>query len=57
MIGTEDVYRVTQLIGRQGLPIFAHADCSVLVVHSNQQLLPAASGCPVTSSTPCAANM
>jgi hypothetical protein len=32
VIGTEDVRRVPQLVGPQGLPIFAHADCSVLVV-------------------------
>jgi nucleotide-binding universal stress UspA family protein len=38
VIGTEDVHRVPQLVGPQGLPIFAHADCSVLVVRGNHQL-------------------
>ncbi len=32
VIGTEDVHRVPQLVGPEGLPIFAHADCSVLIV-------------------------
>jgi nucleotide-binding universal stress UspA family protein len=35
VIGTEDVHRVPRLVGRQGLSIFAHADCSVLVVRGN----------------------
>jgi nucleotide-binding universal stress UspA family protein len=37
VIGTEDVRRVPQLVGPQGLPIFAHADCSVLVVRGKHQ--------------------
>jgi nucleotide-binding universal stress UspA family protein len=37
VIGTEDVHRVPQLIGPEGLPIFAHADCSVLVVRGQHQ--------------------
>jgi nucleotide-binding universal stress UspA family protein len=32
VIGAEDVHRVPQLVGPEGLPIFAHADCSVLIV-------------------------
>ena len=35
VIGTEDAHRVPQLVGPEGLPIFAHADCSVLVVRGN----------------------
>ena len=35
VVGTEDAHRVPQLVGPQGLPIFAHADCSVLVVRGN----------------------
>ena len=38
VIGTEDVHRVPQLVGPHGLPIFAHADCSVLIVRGNHQL-------------------
>jgi nucleotide-binding universal stress UspA family protein len=34
VIGAEDVHRVPQLVGPRGLPIFAHADCSVLVVRA-----------------------
>jgi nucleotide-binding universal stress UspA family protein len=37
VIGTEDVRRVPQLVGPQGLPIFAHADCSVLIVRGKRQ--------------------
>jgi hypothetical protein len=37
VIGTEDVRRVPQLVGPQGLPIFAHADCSVLIVRGKHQ--------------------
>jgi nucleotide-binding universal stress UspA family protein len=33
VIGSEDANRVVQLVGPQGPPILAHADCSVLVVH------------------------
>jgi nucleotide-binding universal stress UspA family protein len=43
VIGSEDANRVPQLVGPQGLPIFAHADCSVLVVRGNHQLSPDAS--------------
>lgn len=32
VIGSEDAHRVVQLVGPQGPPILAHADCSVLVV-------------------------
>ncbi|MGA7465077.1 MAG: universal stress protein [Mycobacterium sp.] len=32
VIGSEDANRVVQLVGPHGLPILAHADCSVLVV-------------------------
>ncbi len=32
VIGSEDAKRVVQLVGPHGLPILAHADCSVLVV-------------------------
>jgi hypothetical protein len=32
VIGSEDADRVVQLVGPHGLPILAHADCSVLVV-------------------------
>jgi nucleotide-binding universal stress UspA family protein len=32
VIGTGDVHRVPRLVGPEGLPIFGHADCSVLVV-------------------------
>ena len=32
VIGSEDASRVVQLVGPHGLPILAHADCSVLVV-------------------------
>ena len=32
VIGAEDVHRLPQLVGPEGLPIFAHADCSVLIV-------------------------
>jgi nucleotide-binding universal stress UspA family protein len=35
VIGTEDAHRVPQLVGPVGLPIFVHADCSVLVVRGN----------------------
>jgi Universal stress protein family len=37
VIGTEDVHRVPQLVGPQGLPIFAHADCSALIVRGKRQ--------------------
>jgi hypothetical protein len=37
VIGTEDVHRVPQLVGPHGLPIFAHADCSVLIVRGKQE--------------------
>ncbi|MBV8292722.1 MAG: universal stress protein [Mycobacterium sp.] len=37
VIGTEDAHRVPQLVGPQGLPIFAHADCSVLIVRGKQE--------------------
>ena len=37
VIGAEDAKRVPQLVGPEGLPIFAHADCSVLVVRGKQQ--------------------
>jgi hypothetical protein len=37
VIGTEDVRWMPQLVGPQGLPIFAHADCSVLVVRGTHQ--------------------
>jgi nucleotide-binding universal stress UspA family protein len=32
VVGAEDVHRVPQFVGPAGLPIFAHADCSVLIV-------------------------
>jgi nucleotide-binding universal stress UspA family protein len=32
VIGSEDANWVTQLVGPHGLPIFRHADCSVLIV-------------------------
>lgn len=32
VIGSEDANRVVQLVGPRGLPILAHADCSVLIV-------------------------
>jgi nucleotide-binding universal stress UspA family protein len=32
VIGSEDAHRVVQLVGPHGLPILAHADCSVVVV-------------------------
>jgi hypothetical protein len=32
VIGDRDANRVAQLVGPHGLPILAHADCSVLVV-------------------------
>jgi nucleotide-binding universal stress UspA family protein len=37
VIGAEDVNRVPALVGPQGLPILAHADCSVLVVRGKHQ--------------------
>jgi nucleotide-binding universal stress UspA family protein len=37
VIGTQDAHRVPQLVGPQGLPIFAHADCSVLIVRGKRQ--------------------
>jgi nucleotide-binding universal stress UspA family protein len=36
VIGTEDVHRVPQLVGSEGLPIFVHGDCSVLVVRGER---------------------
>ena len=37
VIGTGDAHRVPQLVGPQGLPIFAHADCSVVTVRGKQE--------------------
>jgi nucleotide-binding universal stress UspA family protein len=37
VIGAEDANWVPQLVGPQGLPIFAHADCSVLIVRGKHQ--------------------
>jgi nucleotide-binding universal stress UspA family protein len=36
VIGTEDVHRVPRLVGPRGLPIFAHAGCSVVVVRGER---------------------
>ena len=38
VIGAEDANWVPQLVGPQGLPIFAHADCSVLVVRGKRPM-------------------
>jgi Universal stress protein family len=53
VIGPEDVHRVPQLVGPRGLPIFAHTDCSVLVVHGNHQRSPDASVEPGNLHTCC----
>ena len=37
VIGSEDANWVMQLVGPQGLPIFRHADCSVLIVRGKHQ--------------------
>jgi nucleotide-binding universal stress UspA family protein len=37
VIGSEDANRVPQLVGPQGPPILAHADCSVLIVRGKRQ--------------------
>jgi nucleotide-binding universal stress UspA family protein len=37
VIGTEDAHRVAQLVGPHSLPLFPHADCSVLVVRGKDQ--------------------
>jgi nucleotide-binding universal stress UspA family protein len=37
VIGTSDAHRVPQLVGPKGLPVFAHADCSVLVVRGERE--------------------
>ncbi|MGO9031699.1 universal stress protein [Mycobacterium sp.] len=37
VIGTQDANRVPQLVGPRGLPIFAHADCSVLIVRGKHR--------------------
>jgi nucleotide-binding universal stress UspA family protein len=37
VIGSEDAHQVAQLVGPHSLPIFAHADCSVLVVRGKDE--------------------
>lgn len=37
VIGAEDANRVPQPLGPRGLPIFAHADCSVLIVRGKHR--------------------
>jgi nucleotide-binding universal stress UspA family protein len=53
VIGAEDVHRVPQLVGPRGLPIFAHADCSVLIVRGDHQRSPDASVEPGNLHTCC----
>ena len=37
VIGAEHANRAAQLVGPHSLPIFAHADCSVLIVRGKRQ--------------------
>ncbi|MBO0880503.1 MAG: universal stress protein [Mycobacterium sp.] len=37
VVGSQDAHRVAQLVGPRGLPLFAHADCSVLIVRGKDQ--------------------